>query len=79
YSRKAVDRFIKKYAEEAGLREDSRHHHVLKHSAAMLIWSKSHSIGEVQNWLGHKSTSSSLVYLNEIDSMKAFSSLSAAL
>ena len=79
WSRQFMDRFIKRYGQEAGLREDCCHHHVLKHSSAMLIWSASQSLGQVQNWLGHRSSSSSVAYLAVADEMKAFNSMSAAL
>ena len=79
WSRQFMDRYFKKYGQEAGLREDCCHHHVLKHSSAMLIWSASQSLGQVQNWLGHRSSSSSVAYLAVVDEMKAFNSMSAAL
>lgn len=79
WTRQLMDRFIKAYGSEAGLRADCCHHHVLKHSSAMLIWSASQQLGEVQNWLGHRSSSSSVAYLAVVDEMKAFRSLSAAL
>jgi len=79
WSRQFMDRFIKRFGQEAGLREDCCHHHVLKHSAAMLVWSKSQSLGQVQNWLGHRSSSSSVAYLAVVDEMKAFNSMSEAL
>ena len=75
FSRQRADQFIRKYAALAGIHPDKAHMHSLKHSIAMLLWSKSHSLGEIQNYLGHKAASSSVCYLREVDAQKAFTSV----
>ena len=72
FSRRRVDQFIKKYGEIAGIHPDKCHSHaVCKHSMAMLLWDHTHSLGQIQNYLGHKAASSTLCYLAEADSRKA--------
>ena len=71
FSRQRVDQFIKKYANEAGIHPNKAHAHALKHSCAMLLWDKTHSLGQIQGYLGHKAASSTMCYLAEADKRKA--------
>lgn len=69
-SRQSFDLFIKACGSEAGIHEDKLHMHALKHSIALLIWEQNHSLGKIQNYLGHKSPASTMAYLRVIDSME---------
>ena len=44
------------------------HSHVLRHSAAMVIFDATQRIGAVSQFLAHKSPASAFVYLKENDS-----------
>jgi integrase len=68
FSRRRVDQFVKKYGELAGIHPDKCHAHaVCKHSLAMLLWDQTHSLGQIQSYLGHRASSSTLCYLVEAD------------
>src|SRR5215469_15959281 len=72
FSRQRVDQFIRRYGQLAGIHTDKLHSHaVCKHSVAMLIWDKTGSLGQIQNYLGHKAASSTMCYLAEVDALKA--------
>ena len=71
FSRQRADQFIKRYAELANLHPDKAHVHSLKHSMAMLLWDATHSLGQIQGYLGHKAASSTMCYLVEADKRKA--------
>jgi hypothetical protein len=78
FSRQRVDQFVRRYARLAGLHLDKAHFHsVCKHSIAMALWNETHSLGQIQSYLGHKSSSSSLQYLREADNGKAIRAVSA--
>lgn len=78
FNRQRVDQFIKKYGERAGISTKKLHCHALKHSSGMIFWKASGgSLGLLQRHLGHRSPSSSLVYLAEIDSQKACNIMNA--
>lgn len=79
WSRQWFDLLMKRYCGEAGIHPSKAHMHVLKHSCAMRIWEATKSLGAVQGWLGHKSASSSVVYLRENDSNAAAAAMSAVL
>lgn len=71
-SRQRVDQFTKRYAQLAGIHPDKGFFHCAgKHSIAMEIWEATHSLGQIQSYLGHKSCSSSIQYLRESDHNKA--------
>jgi integrase/recombinase XerD len=75
-SRQRVDQFTKRYAQIAGLHRDKAHFHcACKHSVAMEIWEQTHSLGQIQSYLGHKSVSSTLQYLREVDHSKAIAAV----
>ena len=50
-------------AEEAGIPEDKRHPHVLKHSIASHLIGENVNLAIVQQKLGHRSISSTMVYV----------------
>jgi integrase len=70
--RQRCDQFIRMYGERAGIDPRKCHMHALRHSMAVMLWDHTGgSIGLLQRHLGHKSASSSLVYLYESDARKA--------
>jgi integrase/recombinase XerD len=71
FSRQRADQFIRRYAQLAGIHPSKAHMHALKHSMAMLLWDKTQSLGQIQGYLGHKSASSTMCYLVEVDNRKA--------
>jgi integrase len=67
-----VDQFIKAYAVKAGIDLKKAHCHALKHSSGMIFWKQSGGdLGLLQRHLGHKSASSSLQYLYQVDAQRA--------
>jgi integrase len=75
-SRQRVNEFTKRYCSLAGIHHDKAHFHSAgKHSIAMEIWEQSHSLGQIQSYLGHKSSSSSIQYLREVDHSKAIAAV----
>lgn len=62
-SRQWVDIVLKRLCCEAGIHSAKAHSHVFKHSIAMLLWSSTRDLNAVQDFLGHRSATSSLVYL----------------
>lgn len=73
-----VDKFIKRYGAIAGIPEEKCHVHAIKHASAMVFWKASGgNLGLLQRHLGHKSVSSSLIYLYESDAQKASAIMSA--
>jgi integrase/recombinase XerD len=70
-SRQRCDQFMKRYCRLAGIHRSKAHFHSLKHSIAMAIWAETKQPGQVKSYLGHKSMSSTMQYLNESDSLKA--------
>jgi integrase len=78
FSRQRVDQFIRSYGTLAGIHPDKLHAHaVCKHSLAMLLWSQTHSLGQIQSYLGHRAASSTLCYLAEADSLIAQNAVSS--
>ena len=53
---------MQKYGKDAGLPEDLRHPHVLKHSIATHLIGKHLEVMAVKDWLGHKSINSTMKY-----------------
>ncbi len=53
---------FKKYAILAGISPENRHVHVLRHSIAVHLMNASWSAADVQDWLGHKCISSTMIY-----------------
>jgi integrase len=78
-SRQSWDRKMKAACELAGIPRAKAHWHSLRHSTAMMVFRETVSLGAVKQALRHASWSSSLVYLNESDSQKAFAAVGDAL
>jgi integrase len=76
-SRQRCDQFMKRYCRLAGLHRAKAHFHCYKHSIAMAIWQRTHQPGQIKAYLGHKSMSSTMQYLNESDSLQAQAAVSA--
>jgi integrase len=75
--RQRCDVLVKGYGKLAGIHPAKLHSHVFKHSICMLIFGQSHSVGEVQQFAGHKSVSSSLQYLRSVEHTAAQKTVSA--
>jgi len=60
--RRTLDYIMKKYGEKAGLPEDKRHMHVLKHTIATHMLDAGTDIRAVQDWIGHKNIQNTTVY-----------------
>jgi len=65
YCRSYFNVLMKKYGIMAGIHKSKLHIHALKHSLAMMLWTKSHDLGRLQSYLGHRAASSTLIYLYE--------------
>jgi site-specific recombinase XerD len=77
-SRQRVDQFVKRYARLAGIHRSKAHLHAVgKHSIAMAIWKSTQQLGQIKAYLGHKSMSSTMVYLNEDSSQQATAAVAA--
>lgn len=50
------------YAQEAGLPREHRHVHVLRHSIAVHLMNAGWGAADVQDWLGHRRISSTMIY-----------------
>ena len=61
-SRRTLDYMMKAYGEKAGIPEDKRHFHVLKHSIATHLLDAGADIRFVQDWIGHKNIQNTVVY-----------------
>jgi len=61
-SRWTLDDLMKKYGAKAGLPEDKRHFHVLKHSIATHMLDGGADLRFVQDWIGHKNIQNTVVY-----------------
>ncbi len=61
-SRQQLDSLMRRYGAEAGIPEDRRHMHALRHSIATHLLEQGRGIHEVQDWLGHKNIATTLIY-----------------
>ncbi len=71
WSRQYMDIVIKRYAALAGIHPAKRHYHVLKHSICVLLWQETHDLNAIQDHVGHRSSSSTLIYLRADAAQKA--------
>lgn len=62
---------LKKYCTASGLHTDYGHSHIFRHSVAMQIWDATQRLGTISHFLGHRSPSSALFYLSEVDGQSA--------
>jgi site-specific recombinase XerD len=53
---------FRRYAELAGIQRDHQHVHVLRHSIAVHLMNAGWAAEDVQDWLGHKCISSTMIY-----------------
>ena len=53
---------FRRYATTAGIAEERRHVHVLRHSIAVHMMNAGLDVADVQDWLGHRAITSTLVY-----------------
>jgi len=75
WSRQYMDVLIKRYAAIAGIHPAKRHYHVLKHSICVLLWQETHDLNAIQDHVGHRSSSSTLIYLRADAALKAQSTV----
>jgi integrase len=61
-SRRMLDLLMKRYGDAAGLPEDKRHFHCLRHSIATHMLEAGEGIEMVKDWLGHRNINNTLVY-----------------
>ena len=71
WSRQYMDVLLKRYAALAGIHPAKRHYHVLKHSICVLLWQETHDLNAIQDHVGHRSSSSTLIYLRSDAALKA--------
>jgi integrase len=71
WSRQYMDVLIKRYAALAGIHPAKRHYHALKHSICVLLWQETHDLNAIQDHVGHRSSSSTLIYLRADAALKA--------
>jgi type 1 fimbriae regulatory protein FimB len=57
-----LDVLMKRYGARAGLPEDKRHFHVLKHSIATHLLDAGAELRFVQDWLGHANIQNTVIY-----------------
>src|SRR5579884_2282724 len=69
-SRQQLDKLIRHYGALAGIPEDKRHFHVLKHSIATHLREAGVDVLDIQRWLGHKNINSTLVYTHLSDTKR---------
>jgi type 1 fimbriae regulatory protein FimB len=77
WSRQYMDVIIKRYGALAGLHPSKLHFHVLKHSICVLLWQDTHDLNTIQDHVGHRSSSSTLVYLRADAAQKAQTTIAA--
>jgi integrase len=70
WSRQYMDTVVKRYAAFAGIHPAKRHYHVLKHSICVLLWQETHDLNAIQDHVGHRSSSSTLIYLRADAALK---------
>lgn len=71
FSRQRFDEFFKKYGAMAEIHPAKCHAHVLKHSICVLLWNATHDLSALQDFVGHKSPSSTLIYMRTDGVQKA--------
>jgi integrase len=77
WSRQYTDTIFKRYSALAGIHPSKAHYHVLKHSICVLLWQETHDLNAIQDHVGHRSSSSTLVYLRTDAAQKAESTIAA--
>ena len=59
---KTIFLLFKKYAIKAGFPVEKQHVHILRHSIAVHLMNAGWDLADVQDWLGHKAITSTMVY-----------------
>lgn len=77
FSRQRVDQFVRHYGEIAGIHPAKCHSHVFKHSICMILWNETHDLNAIQDHVGHKDASSTLVYMRQDSAAKAQQTVAA--
>ena len=70
-SRKRLDALMKQYGKLAGLPEDKRHFHVLKHTCATHLLEAGDDLRFVQDWLGHSNIQNTVIYTHLVSASRA--------
>lgn len=60
--RRFLDTLMKRYGSQAGIPEDLRHFHVLRHSIATHLLEQGQPLEIVRDWLGHRNIQTTLIY-----------------
>jgi site-specific recombinase XerD len=63
-ARRRLDQLMKEYCAQAGIGSDKAHMHALKHSCGTHLAERGADPAEIQNWLGHRDSSSTDVYMH---------------
>ena len=63
-TRQRLDQLIKKYCKLAKIAPEKAHMHVLKHSCGTHLAERGAAADEIQDWLGHRSSSSTDIYMH---------------
>ena len=61
-TRQMLDLLMKKYGAAAGLPEDLRHMHTLKHTCATHLMDRGFNVEQVQDWIGHANIQNTMIY-----------------
>lgn len=69
-SKRQLDWVFKLYAEKAGLPENHHNFHTLRHTCAVNMVDEDIPMRVIQDWLGHKSMQSTLIYANVSDAKR---------
>jgi len=78
-TRRQFGRIVRRHAAAAGLPENKRHPHMLKHTMGAEIYEKSKDLRLVRMRLGHKRESSSLIYSGRVAEQAADAQVDALL
>ena len=66
-SKRQLDYLFKYYAKKAKIKEDKQHFHTLRHSIAVSMVDKDIEMARIQDWLGHRSIVSTMIYAKVSD------------
>ena len=72
-----INRLLKRWATEAGIHLAKAHTHVFKHSICMALWQETKDLSAIQDYVGHKAPSSTLVYMRHDAAAKAQAAVAA--
>ena len=66
-----INRLLKRFAKEANVHAAKAHSHAMKHSICMALWEATKDLSAIQDYVGHKSAASTLVYMRHDAAAKA--------